>query len=103
MRALRAIMRKEFLHIKRDPRLVGYVLGLPVLILLLFGSALHLKVDDLSVAVYDQDRTYLSTAVQDRLRRDGPLTVVEGDSRATVPGVLRTGRTQLGLGLPPGL
>src|SRR2546430_10419566 len=43
MRALRAIMRKEFLHIKRDPRLVGYVLGLPVLILLLFGSALHLR------------------------------------------------------------
>src|SRR5205809_60701 len=102
MRALRAVMRKEFLHIKRDPRLVGYVLGLPVLILLLFGSALHLKVDDLSVAVYDQDRTYLSTAVQDRLRRDGRLTVVEADSEATVREFLRTGRTHLGLVIPPG-
>ena len=102
MRALRAIMRKEFLHIKRDPRLVGYVLGLPVLILLLFGSALHLKVDDLSVGVYDQDRTYLSMAVQDRLRRDGRLTVVEADSEATVREFLRTGRTHLGLVIPPG-
>src|SRR5438094_7025392 len=102
MRALRAVMRKEFLHIKRDPRLVGYVLGLPVLILLLFGSALHLKVDDLSVGVYDQDRTYLSMAVQDRLRRDGRLTVVEADSEATVREFLRTGRTHLGLVIPPG-
>src|SRR2546427_3163129 len=103
MRALRAIMRKEFLHIKRDPRLVGYVPGLPVLILLLFGSALHLKVDALSVGVYDQDRTYLSMAVQDRLRRDGRLTVVEADSEATVREFLRTGRTHLGLVIPPGL
>src|SRR5438046_10643037 len=98
MRALRAIMRKEFLHIKRDPRLVGYVLGLPVLILLLFGSALHLKVDDLSVAVYDQDRTYLSTAVQDRLRRGGLLTVLGADPEPTAPHFAPTGRATLAPG-----
>jgi len=42
MRALKAMMRKEFLHISRDLQLVGFVLGLPVLLLVLFGYALRL-------------------------------------------------------------
>jgi len=42
MRELRAVIRKEFVHIRRDPRLIGYVVGLPVILLLLFGFALRL-------------------------------------------------------------
>jgi len=53
MRALRTVIRKEFIHIRRDPRLVGYVVALPVIVLLLFGFALRLKVDNLTVAVCD--------------------------------------------------
>ena len=46
MRALRAMIQKEFVHISRDPQLVGFVLALPVLLLILFGYALRLKVDE---------------------------------------------------------
>jgi len=95
-------MRKEFAHIRRDPRLVGYVFGLPVVILLLFGAALHLKVEDLTVAVCDQDRTFLSMQVQDRLRRDGRLVVIEADSEAAIRRLLQNGNAHLGLLIPKG-
>jgi len=57
MTGLRAVVRKEFVHIRRDPRLIGYVVAIPVLLVLLFGFALRLTVDDLTVAVSDLDQT----------------------------------------------
>ena len=41
MEALGAMIRKEFVHIGRDPQLIGFVLGLPILLLVLFGYALR--------------------------------------------------------------
>ena len=63
MQGLLAVVRKELIHIRREPRLVGYVLGLPVIILLLFGFALRVKVDNLTVAVWDQDRSFFSLSL----------------------------------------
>src|SRR5439155_12154275 len=82
MKALWAMIRKEFLHIIRDPQLIGFVLGLPVLLLLLFGYALRLRVDNMAIAVCDQDRTFFSVQVKDRLQRDGQFRLVEVDSEA---------------------
>ena len=39
----RAIARKEFLHIIRDPRSLIAALGMPILLLVLFGYALSLE------------------------------------------------------------
>ncbi|MEO7143135.1 MAG: ABC transporter permease, partial [Bryobacteraceae bacterium] len=57
LRRTRAIARKEFLHILRDPRSLTMALALPFLMLLLFGYALSLDVDRIPVVVYDLDRT----------------------------------------------
>lgn len=54
---LRAIMRKEFIHILRDPRSLALALSIPVLLLLLFGYALTLDVDNIPTVVYDVDRS----------------------------------------------
>lgn len=102
MRELGAMMRKELLHTWRDPRLMGYVVGLPVTLLLLFGYALRLRVDDLTVATLDQDRTFFSLQVKDELQQRGDLNVVEVDSRETIEGMLRRGEAQLGLTIPTG-
>jgi ABC-2 type transport system permease protein len=101
MRALLAMMRKEFLHIRRDPQLVGFVLGLPVLLLVLFGYALRLRVDHLAIAVWDRDRSLFSVEVKDRLERVGDLRVVEVDSEETIRDWLRRGKARLGLIIPP--
>ena len=102
MRAFAAMVRKEFVHIRRDPQLIGFVLGLPVLLLILFGYALRLKVDDLTVAVWDQDRNFFSNAVKDRLARQGKLFIVDVDSEGGIKDALRAGRARLGLIIPKG-
>jgi ABC-2 type transport system permease protein len=56
-RRTRAVARKEFLHILRDPRSLILALALPLLMLLLFGYALTLDVDRIPTLVYDYDRT----------------------------------------------
>ena len=102
MKALVAMMRKEFIHIRRDPQLIGFVLGLPVLLLILFGYALRLKVDNLTVAVWDQDKNYFSVDVKDRLQRQGQLHVVDVSSEEAIRDQLRSGDAALGLIIPAG-
>jgi ABC-2 type transport system permease protein len=100
MRSLWAMMRKEFIHIKRDTQLIGFVSGLPVLLLVLFGYGLRLKVDNVVIAVWDQDRSFFSVTVKDRLEREGRLTVVDVDSEAAIRERLRQGTARLGLVIP---
>jgi len=57
LRRTRAVARKEFLHILRDPRSLVMALALPLLMILLFGYALTLDVDRIPAIVYDMDRS----------------------------------------------
>ena len=56
-RRLKAVAKKEMLHIVRDVRSLYLALALPLIMLLLFGYALTLDVDRIPTYVYDQDRT----------------------------------------------
>ena len=67
-RRLRAIARKEFLHVLRDVRSLILALALPLVMLLLFGYALTLDVDRIPAYVYDQDRTPQSRELIDQFR-----------------------------------
>jgi ABC-2 type transport system permease protein len=57
LRRTKAVARKEFLHILRDPRSLVMALAIPLLLLLLFGYALTLDVDQIPTMVYDADRS----------------------------------------------
>ncbi len=102
MKALWAMMRKEFIHIRRDPQLVAFMVGVPVLLLLLFGYALRLKVDNMVVAVWDQDHTFFSVQVKDRLQKNGEFSIHEVGSEAEIRRRLQTGQARLGLIIPKG-
>lgn len=52
-----AISRKEFIHVFRDPRSLGMAIAIPVLLLVLFGYALTLDVDNVPLVVWDQDES----------------------------------------------
>jgi ABC-2 type transport system permease protein len=56
-RRTRAIARKEFWHILRDPRSLASALGQPMIMLIIFGWALSLDVDHIPTIVYDLDQT----------------------------------------------
>lgn len=50
-----AMLRKELLHIVRDPRSLALALAMPVVMLLLFSYALSLDVDNIPAVILDQD------------------------------------------------
>lgn len=52
-RRVAAIARKEFLHIARDPRSLGMAVAIPMLMLVLFGFALSVDVDEVPLVVWD--------------------------------------------------
>jgi len=54
---LLAVSRKEFLHVRRDPRSLGLGIAIPVVLLLLFGYVLTLDVDKVPLAIRDLNRT----------------------------------------------
>lgn len=56
-RRLWAVARKEALHIRRDPRSLGLAIGIPMLMILLFGYALTLDVDRVPLVAWDQSGT----------------------------------------------
>jgi len=56
-RRLRAIARKEVLHVVRDPRSLASAIAIPLLMLVIFGYALSLDVDRIPTIVYNLDRS----------------------------------------------
>ncbi len=54
---IRAMARKETLHILRDRRTLGILVVLPVVLLIFFGYAIDLDVTDIRIGVYDEDRS----------------------------------------------
>jgi ABC-2 type transport system permease protein len=57
LRRTRAVTKKEFLHILRDPRSLIMALAVPLVMLILFGYALTLDVDRIPTLIYDTDQT----------------------------------------------
>lgn len=68
LRRLKAVAKKELLHIVRDARSLYLALALPLVMLLLFGYALTLDVDRIPTYVYDQDQTPQSRELIDQFR-----------------------------------
>ncbi|MGP8154995.1 MAG: ABC transporter permease [Smithella sp.] len=57
---LKAIVRKEFYHLIRDYRSLYLAFAIPLLLIILFGYALSLDVDNVETAFVDYDRSELS-------------------------------------------
>jgi ABC-2 type transport system permease protein len=58
-----AIASKETLHIRRDPRTLYLALGMPVLMLFLFGYGVSFDLERIPLGVADRDRTEASRAL----------------------------------------
>lgn len=60
LRRIGAIARKEFIHIRRDPRIMISVLLMPTIQLVLFAYAISFDVTDVPTVFLDGDRTTTS-------------------------------------------
>ncbi|MAT40730.1 MAG: transporter [Anaerolineaceae bacterium] len=66
-RRMLTIVRKEWLHIIRDPRTLGLVIIMPVMMLFLLGYAVANDVKDIPLAVADLSHTDASRTLVDKL------------------------------------
>jgi ABC-2 type transport system permease protein len=57
---IKAIARKEFYHLIRDFRSLYLAFFIPLVLILMFGYALSLDVDNVKTVVVDHDKTQLS-------------------------------------------
>ena len=101
-RKIQAIARKEIYHLIRDPRSLYLAFAIPLLLILLFGYALSLDVDNIPTVVVDQDKTDLSRDFIRRLEASSYFTVTAHlpDGRA-VAETLDHGRATLAVIIPP--
>jgi len=71
------IIRKEFLHLFRDPRSLGLMFFLPVFLLVIYGYAASFDVKNVPLAVLDQDKSSASRALVAKFTQSGYFVLVE--------------------------
>ncbi len=75
MRILLNIIIKEFLQLKRDPRLFGIIFFAPVMQLILLGYAANLDVNNVHTAVFDQNKTVDSRKFIEKFSASGYFSI----------------------------
>lgn len=98
------IMRKEFIHILRDPRTLGLVIILPVMLLLFLGLAVANDIENIPLAVADQSKTDASRQMIDQYVASGYFQVTyQADSEAEIMQLMDRGVVHAGLLIPEDL
>ena len=98
-----AVARKEYFHLIRDFRSLYLAFFIPLLLILMFGYALSLDVDNIQAVVVDYDRTPLTRDFIRKLDASPYFQVTRylPDSDA-IHEYLDRGRAKMGLVIPPG-
>ena len=97
------LLKKEALHILRDPRSLYLALGLPMVLLILFGFAITFDVKNVPVGAVDLDGTVLSRDFFSRLQASRYFDIkFYKTSSAGVESYLDRGEVRFVLVLPSG-
>ncbi|WP_455375591.1 ABC transporter permease [Kaarinaea lacus] len=92
-----AIIKKELLQLRRDPRLVALIVIMPLALLVLFGIALKLELQNVRMAYVDQDRSLFTNLIKTGLWSDGYFDLYEVESKQQIIEEIRSGRAKAGL------
>lgn len=71
MKIILATVIKEFLQLRRDPRLFGIIFIAPVLQLILLGYAANLDINNINTIIYDQDNSSASRDFIEKFESSG--------------------------------
>jgi len=103
LQRLGALIRKETTQLLRDRRLLIFILGLPIIQLILYGYAAHLTVYHLPLAVVDQSRDGTSRAfVQALVNSQYFDATLQLQRQAEAIQAIDRGAVKAGLIIPPG-
>jgi len=100
-RRIRQIVVKEFIQLRRDPRLLRLLILMPLVQLVIFGYAVTFDVRDVPVLVYDQDWSPASRELVRRFTNTQYFTLAGyADRPQQINRALDSGRAQVALSFP---
>ncbi|MEW6174038.1 MAG: ABC transporter permease [Bacillota bacterium] len=98
-----AIIKKEFIQIRRDPPSLVISFIMPVMMLLFFGYAVNTDVDHIPLAVWDQDQSQASRELTENLVQTRYFDLAyRVDSGHEIKALLDGGQVKAGLIIPHG-
>lgn len=96
------IIRKEFIHIVRDPRTLVVMFVMPLMQLILLGYAATTDVRNISLAVFDQDRSAQSRHLIEAFVASGQFHVVRhAGGQSELAAMIDSGDARAGVVIPP--
>lgn len=100
MRLVLAMMRKEFLQLRRDPRLIGFIVVMPVVLLILFGLALKLEPENVRMAYVDDDQSLFSNLIKTNIWSEGYFKLYPVSDEQSIAREIQLGQARAGLFIP---
>ena len=98
-----AIVGKEFIHIFRDRRTLALSFAMPIVMLLLLGYAATTDVRNVSLAIWDQDRSPASRELIDAFRAADYFRIdYYVGSEEEIDRLIGAGAARAGMIIPPG-
>jgi ABC-2 type transport system permease protein len=92
---------KELTQLGRDRLTLIMALGLPLVLLLVFGFSTSLDVNRINIAIQDLDSTRISREYISTFERTNKFKLVAQGSTVNVPRLLDTGQAAAGVIIPP--
>ncbi|MGD0752622.1 MAG: ABC transporter permease [Anaerolineales bacterium] len=101
MRRFRALIKKELLHMMRDPRTLVMILIMPVLQLLLLGYANNTDIKNVPTVIFDQSNSQASRALLDAFKVTGYFSFdYVASTDAEVDNLIAAGKVKVGITIP---
>ena len=76
MKSFIGFVKKEFLHIFRDPRTMLILFGMPVAQILIFGYVVTNEIKDIPIAIYDQSKDEMTREISQKIISSGYFKLV---------------------------
>lgn len=97
-----ALAAKETTHVRRDPRTLYMALGVPAMMILLFGFGVSFDYDAVPLAIVDQDHSAASRKVARAFTSAGEFVVAaRADDPKDIDALFRQGRASSAVVIPP--
>ncbi|WIF94767.1 ABC transporter permease [Caminicella sporogenes] len=102
MQRLVTIIKKEFIHIKRDKASLVIAVAMPLIFILIFGYAVNTDVEHISIAVFDNDKTFESREFIDKFSASNYFDIkIYTNSINEIEKLINEGKVKGALIIPP--
>ncbi len=102
MRRFRALIKKEMIHMLRDPRTLIFIFMMPIMQLLLLGYANNTEIKHVPTVVFNQDNSKASRALLDAFQATDYFSFDYAVySQQEVYSLIAGGKAKVGIIIPP--